>query len=217
MDTQSIRAPNHVPAATTGKDAGKRGGQDAGLAVDALGLIIAVVVTAASVTDNAIGTKLLDIVAAHTPTATVTWADAGFKQDVGVHGAVLDIDVEAVRRSDTLPGLVPVKKRQIVGQVYGTLMLRRRLAREYESRPESSVSRTLWASMANLVRRLTGTSNSTWRHGERPADTPRHHPRPDRRTRVHRDCDRRPDPRADRPPEHRTHPPSKYRKGDHKY
>ena len=40
----------------------------------------------------------------------------------------------------------------------------RRLAREYESKPASSVSRTLWASMANMVRRLTGTSTVTWRN-----------------------------------------------------
>ncbi|GAA4942575.1 IS5 family transposase [Actinoplanes utahensis] len=164
VDTQSIRAANHVPAATTGKDAGKKvPGRKRGLAVDALGLIIAVV-TAASVTDNAIGIKLLDKVAAHTPTVTVAWVDAGFKQDVGVHGAVLGIDVEVVKRTDTQPGFVPVKKRWIVEQVYGTLMLHRRLAREYESRPESSVSRTLWASMAGMVHRLTGTTAPTWRN-----------------------------------------------------
>jgi transposase len=165
VDTQSIRAANHVPAATTGKDAGKKvPGRKRGLAVDALGLIIAVVVTAASVTDNAIGIKLLDRVAEHSPTVTVAWVDAGFKQDVGVHGAVLGIDVEVVKRTDTQPGFVPVKKRWIVEQVYGTLMLHRRLAREYESRPESSVSRTLWASMAGMIRRLTGTTTATWRN-----------------------------------------------------
>lgn len=46
LDTQSIRAANHVPAATTGRDAGKKApGRKWGLAVP-LGLIIAVVVTA---------------------------------------------------------------------------------------------------------------------------------------------------------------------------
>ena len=80
---------------------------------------------------------------------THAWVDAGFKQDFAVHGAVLGIDVEVVKRSDTRPGFVPVKKRWIVEQALGTLMLHRRLVREYEIRPESSVSRTLWASMAN--------------------------------------------------------------------
>ena len=165
IDTQSIRAANHVPAATTGKDAGKKvPGRKRGLAVDALGLIIAVVVTAASVTDNQVGIKLLDKLALHTPTVTMAWVDAGFKHNVGVHGAVLGIDVQVVKRSDTKPGFVPVKKRWIVEQVYGTLMLHRRLVREYESKPASSVSRTLWASMANMVRRLTGSSTPTWRN-----------------------------------------------------
>ncbi len=62
--------------------------------VDALGLIIAVVVTAASVTDNAIGVRLLDNVVAHTPTVTKAWVDAGFKDEVQIHGAVNGIDVE---------------------------------------------------------------------------------------------------------------------------
>lgn len=163
LDTQSIRAANHVPAATTGKDAGKKvPGRKRGLAVDALGLIIAVVVTAASISDNVIGIRLLDQVAAHTPTVTRAWVDSGFRQDVALHGAVVGIDIEVVKRHTTA-GFVPVKKRWIVEQVNGTLMLHRRLTREYESRPESSVSRTLWASMANMVRRLTGTHTPTWR------------------------------------------------------
>jgi transposase len=165
LDTQSIRAANHIPAATTGKDAAKKvSGRKRGLAVDALGLVIAVVVTAASVTDNAIGIRLLDKVVEHTPTVSRAWVDAGFKQDLALHGAVLGVDVEVVKRTDTRPGFVPIRKRWIVEQVNGTLMLHRRLTREYESRPESSVSRTLWASTANIVRRLTGTSTPSWRH-----------------------------------------------------
>ncbi|MFV2104995.1 IS5/IS1182 family transposase, partial [Micromonospora sp. LOL_024] len=68
----------------------------------------------ASVTDNAIGIRLLDKVVAHTPTVTRAWVDAGFKQDVALHGAVLGVDVEVVKRSDTRPGFVPIRKRWIV-------------------------------------------------------------------------------------------------------
>ncbi|WP_329108704.1 IS5 family transposase [Micromonospora sp. NBC_01699] len=142
VDTQSMRAANHVPAATTGKDAGKKvPGRKRDLAVDTVGLIIAVVVTAASATDNAIGIKLLDKVAEHTPTVTHAWVDAGFKQDLAVHGAVLGIDVEVVKRSDTMPGFVPVKKRWIVEQTYGTLMLHRRLVREYVKKRFTTLTR----------------------------------------------------------------------------
>ncbi|MGH3516007.1 MAG: IS5 family transposase [Haloechinothrix sp.] len=164
LDTQSIRAANHVPAATTGKDAAKRvPGRKRGLAVDVLGLIIAVVVTAASVTDNAIGVALLDKVVAHTPSVSKAFVDSGFKDDVAIHGALHGIDVEQVKRTDTRPGFVPVKRRWVVEQVNGTLMLHRRLVREYETNPASSVSHTLWASTANLVRRLTGSSTPSWR------------------------------------------------------
>ncbi|MFY1681727.1 IS5 family transposase [Micromonospora sp. WMMD730] len=164
LDTQSIRAANHVPAVTTGKDAAKKvPGRKRGLAVDALGLIIAVVVTAASVTDNAIGVQLLDRVLAHTPSVTKAWVDAGFKDDVAIHGAVRGVDVEQVKRSDSRAGFVPVKRRWVVEQTNGTLMLHRRPVREYESRPASAVSRTWWASTANLIRRLTGTTTMSWR------------------------------------------------------
>lgn len=164
MDTQSVRAANHVPAATTGKDAAKRvPGRKRGLAVDALGLIIAVVVMAASATDNQIGVRLIDRVVAHTPTVTKAWVDAGFKDDVAIHGAVHGIDVEQVLRSEGAVGFVPIAKRWIVEQTNGTLMLHRRLVREYEIREASSESHTWWAATANLVRRLTGTATPSWR------------------------------------------------------
>jgi transposase len=164
LDTQSLRAANNVPAATTGKDAAKKvSGRKRGLAVDVLGLIIAVVVTAASATDNQVGTRLLDKVVEHTPTVTKAWVDAGFKDDVAIHGALMGIDVVQVKRTDTRPGFVPVAKRWVVEQTNGTLMLHRRLTREYDNTTTSSESHTLWASTANLVRRLTGTTTATWR------------------------------------------------------
>lgn len=61
LDTQSVRAAAGVPKTTTGLDANKKvSGRKRGLAVDVLGLIIGVVVLAASAHDNAAGTALLD-------------------------------------------------------------------------------------------------------------------------------------------------------------
>jgi hypothetical protein len=65
-----------------------------------------VVVMAASATDNQIGVRLIDRVVAHTPTVTKAWVDAGFKDDVAIHGAVRGIDVEQVLRSDSQAGFV---------------------------------------------------------------------------------------------------------------
>jgi hypothetical protein len=61
LDTQSVHAAAGVPASTTGKDAGKRvPGRKRGLAVDVLGLVVAVVVPAASAHENTAGIALLD-------------------------------------------------------------------------------------------------------------------------------------------------------------
>ena len=69
LDTQSVHAAASVPAATTGKDAGKKvPGRKRCLAVDVLGLVIAVVVLAASAHENTAGIALLDQVAAQATT-----------------------------------------------------------------------------------------------------------------------------------------------------
>lgn len=66
LDTQSVHVAAGAPAATSGHDPAKRvPGRKRGLAVDVLGLVVAVVVLAASTHDNAAGIILLDQVAEH--------------------------------------------------------------------------------------------------------------------------------------------------------
>jgi transposase len=166
IDTQSVRAAAGVPKTTTGLDANKKvSGRKRGLAVDVLGLIIGVVVLAASAHDNAAGTALLNQAAERCGMRLEkVLVDQGFKDEVLIHGALLDIDVEVVRRNpeNQGKGFVPQPRRWIVEQVNGTLMLHRRLAREYDHRPDSSTSRVYWASIANMTRRLT-TPAPAWR------------------------------------------------------
>jgi transposase len=164
LDTQSVHAAPGVPAATTGKDAGKRvPGRKRGLAVDVLGLVVAVVVLAASAHENAAGIALLDRVAAQTGTVRTALVDQGFKNAVVAHGASLGIEVEIVERNPADKGFVPQPKRWVVEQTYGILALHRRLVRDYEYRPSSSESRVYWAMSDVMTRRLTGTSSPTWR------------------------------------------------------
>ncbi|UBU12557.1 IS5 family transposase [Nonomuraea gerenzanensis] len=164
LDTQTVHTSVNAPADTTGLDPGKKSrGRKRGIASDVLGLIIAVVVAAASVHDNAIGIELLDKVAAANPTVTKAWTDAGFKNAVAVHGAGLGIDVEVVQHAPHTLGFAPLPQRWRAEQVYGTLMLHRRLARDYETRPASSESMIYWSMTDNMTRRLTGTATSTWR------------------------------------------------------
>jgi transposase len=164
IDSQSVRAANNVPAATTGLDVGKKTpGRKRGIATDVIGLIIAVVVVAASVHDNVIGNALLDKVAAHNPSVVKAWVDAGFKDDVAIHGALLGIDVEVVRRNPADSGFVPQAKRWVVEQTWGTLILHRRLARDYEANPASAETMIHWSAIDNMSRRLTGAVTPNWR------------------------------------------------------
>lgn len=114
-DTQSVRAAADVPKATTGLDANKKvSGRKRGLAVDVLGLITGVVVLAASAYDNAAGTALLDLAAERCGMRLEkALVDQGFKDEVIIHGALLDINVEVVRRNtdDQGKGFVPQPKR----------------------------------------------------------------------------------------------------------
>lgn len=114
LDTQSVRAAAGVLKSTTGLDANKRTpGRKRGLAVDVLGLIIGVVVLAASAHDNTAGRDLLDQAAQRCGNRLEkVLVDQGFKDEVIIHGAMLDITVEVVRRnrSDRDRGFVPQPK-----------------------------------------------------------------------------------------------------------
>lgn len=169
LDTQTVRASINAPAATTGLDAAKKSpGRKRGIACDVLGLVIAVVVASAGVHDNAIGIALLDKVAIDNPSVIKAWVDAGFKNAVADHGAGLGIQVETVHRDPQTTGFVPVPKRWVVEQVYGSLMLHRRLVRDYEARPASAESMLYWSMTDNMTRRLTGTATATWRSTSLP-------------------------------------------------
>ncbi len=164
LDTQSVHSAASVPAATTGKDAGKKvPGRKRGLAVDVLGLVIAVVVLAASAHENTAGTALLDQVAASTPTVSTALVAQGFKSSVVAHGATVGNAVQVVERNPADKGFVPQPKRWVVEQTFGILSFHRRLVRDYEHRPSSSVSRVYWAMTDVMARRLTGTSVPSWR------------------------------------------------------
>jgi transposase len=165
LDAQSVHVAAGVPASTTGRDPAKRvPGRKRGLAVDVLGLVIAVIVLAANTHDNAVGIALLDQVAEHAAgTVRKALVDQGFKKQVAAHGTLSGIDVEIVERNPQDKGFVPQPKRWRVEQTYGILILHRRLVRDYEHHPASSASRIYWAMTQVMARRLTGATTPSWR------------------------------------------------------
>jgi transposase len=110
----------------------KIAGRKRGIVTDTLGLLLAVIVTAASVSDNVIGNDLLDQATTTHPTLTKTWVDAGFKVKTVEHGAALGVDVEIVTKDPQVKGFSVVKRRWVVERTIGWLMHHRRLVRDYE-------------------------------------------------------------------------------------
>jgi hypothetical protein len=74
-------------------------GRKPNIVVDTLGLLLLVIVTAASVSDNEAGKLLLTHIAADHPTITKAWVDTGYETQAIEHGATLGIDVDVVSRN----------------------------------------------------------------------------------------------------------------------
>jgi transposase len=164
MDSQSIKTSTNVPTATQGIDAGKRiVGRKRGIITDTLGLLLVVIVTAASVSDNTIGLTLLDRATAAYPSLTKAWVDQGFRKKVVEHGATLGVDVEVVTKDPQVKGFSVIKRRWVVERTLGWLMQHRRLARDYETLPETSATMIRIAMIDNLTRRATDETTPTWR------------------------------------------------------
>jgi transposase len=164
MDSQSVKTSTNVPTATQGIDAGKRiVGRKRGIITDTLGLLLAVIVTAASVSDNRIGIDLLDVTTRTYPTLTKAWVDAGFRTKVVEHGATLGVDVEVVTKDPQVKGFSVIKRRWVVERTIGWLMQHRRLARDYETLPATSATMIRIAMIDNLTKRATNETTPTWR------------------------------------------------------
>jgi transposase len=164
VDSQSIRTSSNVPETSQGIDAGKRiKGRKRHIVTDTLGLLLVVMVTAASMQDTTGGRMLMDAVAAGHPSVAKVWVDSGYKRSVIERGAAYDIDVEVVSKLEGQKGFQPLPKRWAVERTFGWLALHRRLVRDYETLPNRSRTMIHWAMIDNMSRRLTGESTPTWR------------------------------------------------------
>ncbi len=164
IDTQSIKTSTNVPLTSQGTDPGKKiVGRKRGIVTDTLGIILAVTVAAAGLSDNVIGIRLLDQTKTAYPAISKTWVDSGFRNAVIQHGAKLGIDVEVVARKTETRGFHVAKRRWVVERSLGWLMLYRRLTRDYETLPASSQAMIHIASINNLTKRITDETTPTWR------------------------------------------------------
>lgn len=108
IDAQSIKTSANVPRAGQGTDAGQKiVGRKRSIVTDTVGLLLGVLVTAASVQDSVAGSQLVERIAAEHPTVRKTWVDGGYRQHLVEHAASLGIDMEIVQRAPGSRGFAP--------------------------------------------------------------------------------------------------------------
>ncbi|MGW3209256.1 IS5 family transposase [Streptomyces sp. NPDC001135] len=160
---ESVKTSTSVAAADQGVDAGEKiVGRKRNIVTDTVGLLLAVLVTAASAQDSVAGTSLLDQVAAEHLGIRKVRGDAGYRQHLVEHAAALGIDKEITQRKPETRGFTPIPKRWAVERTYGWLMLHRRLARDYETLSVHSEAVIHIAMTDLMARRLTSENTVSW-------------------------------------------------------
>ncbi|MFE7509880.1 IS5 family transposase [Streptomyces sp. NPDC057540] len=164
IDSQSIKTSVNVPTSEQGIDAGKKiVGRKRSIVIDTVGLLLGVLVTAASVQDSIASQTLIERVASEHPTVRKTWGDGGYRQHLVEHAATLGIDMHIVRRGPTTRGFAVLPRRWTVERTLGWLMNHRRLARDYEAHPHRSEAMIHLVMINLMTRRLTAASTPSWR------------------------------------------------------
>lgn len=131
IDTQSVKTSTNVPVASQGTDAAKEiVGRKRGILTDTIGLILAVSVTAASLSDDALGIDQPRRPIRPSPRAGSTSASRGPSSSVARSS---EIDVEVVDRNPGVRGFHVVKGRWVVERSIDWIMMHRRLARDASS------------------------------------------------------------------------------------
>ena len=155
IDSQSVRAADTVPRASRGWDNAKKvNGRKRHIAVDAMGLLLAVVITAASVQDRDAARPLLWNLHRSSRHIRLIWADAVYTGKLSAWAASMKMTLCIVaRRQPHTFEVLP--RRWVVERTFAWISKHRRTVRDYETLPASHEAMILWAMIALMTRRLT--------------------------------------------------------------
>lgn len=156
VDSQSLKGSDTVGKATRGYDAGKKiNGRKRHIVVDTIGLLLVVMVTAASVQDRAGGESILERLAGALHSVRHIFADGGYR------GALEElakrswgIVVEVVKKPVGQVGFAVLPRRWVVERTFAWLMRWRRLVRDYERLPETHEAMIRIAMIGLMLNRL---------------------------------------------------------------
>lgn len=154
LDSQSVKTTSI--GGIRGYDKGKGvKGRKRHLLVDTLGLILALVVTAASVSDPAGARLLFQSWDGHCKKLRCIWVDGTYRGTLleWVKGRIKAV-LQPVLRRDDQKQFVVLPKRWIVERTFSWLSESRRLSKDYEFLPESSQAMIHIAMIRIMLRRL---------------------------------------------------------------
>ena len=157
LDSQSVKTT--ARGGERGYESGtKVQGRKRHLLVDTRGLLMAVVVTAASVSDPAGARLLFARLGGACKKLRLIWVDGGYRGHlVGWVAQCMRFILRVTLRPDGCKGFVLLPRRWVVERTWAWLNQSRRLSKDYEWLPKSSEA-MMYLSMTRLMlRRLTAT------------------------------------------------------------
>jgi transposase len=156
IDSQSVKGSEMVARAGRGYDAGKKiNGTKRHIAVDTGGLLLAVLVTAASVQDRDAAKPLLWNLRRAFPSITLAWADGGYAGKLVTWAKDrLALALEIVKRPDDLHTFKVLPRRWVVERTLSWITRHRRTVRDYERLPAHHETYVHWAMIIVMTRRL---------------------------------------------------------------
>ena len=135
----------------------KVNGRKRQILVDSMGLLLRVLVQPADMYDGDGGKELLERYVRDFPTLKKLWADSHYSGLVDWARDKFGIELEIVRKLADQKGFVVLPRRWVVERSFAWFGRNRRLSKDYECDPLSSVGFMYLASIHLLIRRVCPT------------------------------------------------------------
>jgi transposase len=159
IDSQSVKAAETVGKPGRGYDAGKKvNGRKRHIAVDTLGLLLTVLITAAGIQDRDAARPLLWNLKRAFPSVKLAWADSGYGGKLVTWAKTTTrLTIHIVRRTGQHKFIV-LPRRWVVERTFAWITRSRRTVRDYERLPAHHETMIYRAMITVMSRRLARRS-----------------------------------------------------------
>jgi putative transposase len=164
IDSQSVKGTSESGGEASGFDGGKKvNGRKRHIVTDVMGYVLGATVHAANEAETTTAPALVTQVFALYATILIMFADLGYKKPfLEWLKDTLKIESEVPKKE---PGFKPSRKRWVVERTFAWISRQRRMARDYERKPESSEA-LIYISMVRIMLKQLSPVPNPWRKGE---------------------------------------------------